>query len=202
MGRPRDPDLADAILRATIELLAENGYKGTSLDAVAKKAGVGKPTLYRRWHSKLDLVVAAVERYTHQLVMPSSGNSRERVTQFMEEWWLLAAESENMTVTGMLASVLSDLQRYPELKQAVLRGLLYKRRAEMHELLELGINSGELQPDLDADLVIDLLFSPLLVRRIVSGGPVSPKAARKIVDIIFDGCCVPRSNVAPTQETI
>ncbi|MCL4552690.1 MAG: TetR/AcrR family transcriptional regulator [Candidatus Marsarchaeota archaeon] len=196
-GRPRDPEIADAILLATLELLAENGYRGTSLDAVAERAGVGKPTVYRRWPSKQDLVVAALERYADIEAAPYSGNARERVAQFMEEWWLLAVHPDKTTVTRVLASILSDVQRYPELREAIHRGLLSSRHTQMHRLLQSGIDSGELQPDLDVDLVVDLLFSPLLVRRLVSGGPMSPNAARKIVDIIFDGCCAPDSNVTP-----
>ncbi len=194
-GRPRDPEIANAILVATLELLAEHGYRGTSLDAVAQRAGVGKPTLYRRWPSKQDLVVAALEKHADKVTLPSSGNARERVTQFMEDWWLIATESEKTTTTSVLASILGDLQRYPELGEAIHRGLLSHRRTQMHRLLQVGIDSGELQPDLDVDLIVDLLFSPLLVRRLVSGGPVSPKAARKIVDIVFDGCCAPSAGM-------
>ena len=88
-------------------------------------------------------------------------------------------------------SILGYVQRYPELGEAIHRGLLNTRHTEMHRLLQVGIDSGELQPDPDLALVIDLLFSPLLVGRLDFCGAVSPKAARKIVDIIFDGCCAP-----------
>ena len=62
-GRPRDPEADRAILEATIEILGEEGYEGLSIEGVAARAGVGKTTIYRRWTSKAELVVAAIQRY-------------------------------------------------------------------------------------------------------------------------------------------
>lgn len=186
-GRPRDPLIAEAILVATLELLAKNGFDGTSLDAVAQRAGVGKPTLYRRWSSKQDLVIAAIERLADQAEMPERGSPRERLTAFMEEWWNLTAHPELLSVTRVLASLLGDVQRHPELGEAVHQSFLRNRRNLMHELLLDAIDAGELRRDLDLDIVVDLLFSPLLVRRLVTGGPVTPDVARGIVNLVFDG---------------
>lgn len=190
-GRPRDPVIADAILVATLELLAESGFDGTSLDAVAQRAGVGKPTLYRRWASKQDLVIAALERLADSPEPSSKGSPRERVTAFMEGWWQLASQPELLTVTKVLASLLGDVQRYPELGEAVHKHFLSNRRRIMHHLLQDAINEGELRSDIDIDLTVDLLFSPLLVRRLVTGGPVTPEVAHGIVNLVFDGGRVP-----------
>jgi AcrR family transcriptional regulator len=59
-GRPRDPQVDQAILTATLELLGDDGFDGLSIEAVAARAGVGKTTVYRRWPSKIPLVVDAL----------------------------------------------------------------------------------------------------------------------------------------------
>ena len=59
-GRPRDPTIDDVILRVTRDLLIESGYSGVAFDSVARRAGVTRPTVYRRWPSKMHLVHEAV----------------------------------------------------------------------------------------------------------------------------------------------
>ncbi len=186
-GRPRDPAVGDAILAATLDLLAEFGYGRTSLDAVAERAGVSKPTLYRRWSSKKDLVIAAIERFGDSATLPEGGDARQRVTTFVEEWWNLAASPEQAIVPKVFAELLGEAQRHPELNQAVHRMFLSSRRAQIRHLLGDAVADGELRPDLDLDDAIDVLIGTLLFRRLISDGPVSPEAARRIVDIVFDG---------------
>ena len=70
-GRPRDPQADRAILKATIELLAEDGFGGLSIEAVAARAGVGKTTVYRRWPSKVPLVVDALTHMKPPMAVPS-----------------------------------------------------------------------------------------------------------------------------------
>src|SRR5438270_13397384 len=71
-GRPRDPRVDEAVRAATLELLVEDGYQATTIQAVARRAGVSAPTIYRRWSNKAELVEAAV--FPSDLVEPTDGN--------------------------------------------------------------------------------------------------------------------------------
>src|SRR3954467_9338627 len=68
VGRPRDPRVDAAVRAATLELLVEQGYQGTSIQAIARRAGVSAPSIYRRWSSKAELVEAVV--FPSDLVEP------------------------------------------------------------------------------------------------------------------------------------
>ncbi|MFC7110976.1 helix-turn-helix domain-containing protein [Nonomuraea rubra] len=75
-GRPRDPETDAAILRAALELFIERGVEGTSMEQIAKRAGVGKLTVYRRWSTKEDLIAQAVEQTVSADLVPSPATSR------------------------------------------------------------------------------------------------------------------------------
>jgi AcrR family transcriptional regulator len=93
-GRPRDPSRGEAILKATIELLAEVGYEGTSIDAVAARAGVSKPTIYRRWpDGKEQLVSAAVASCKEDAPVPDTGTLRGDLVALLEH--MIAGMREN-----------------------------------------------------------------------------------------------------------
>src|SRR5579864_4738110 len=76
-GRPRDPGYDKAILGATLEILFEKGYAGLTIDGVAAKTGVGRPTIYRRWASKPALVIAALSQSVGLSPTPDTGTLRD-----------------------------------------------------------------------------------------------------------------------------
>src|SRR6266496_6782642 len=82
-GRPRSAQAHKAILDATLELLAEGGFQGLSIEAVAARAGVGKTTIYRRWPSKNELVMDAIREVQVNLSVIDTGNFRKDVVTFV-----------------------------------------------------------------------------------------------------------------------
>ena len=73
-GRPRDPRIVGAVLKATVDLLGETGYADLSVDAIAKRAGTSKPAIYRRWPSKAHLVHEAVFPIGEATALPDTGS--------------------------------------------------------------------------------------------------------------------------------
>jgi AcrR family transcriptional regulator len=184
VGRPRDPDLDRAILDATIALLAQEGFARMSIEQVAVRAGVGKPTIYRRWPSKVDLVIAALSRPGAERSAPSEGSVRERLTRLIEE---LCESVRREPAKGVLAALVAEIPRDPELAAAVRDVFLAKRRATAYALLCEGVAGGELRPGLDPELASDTLVGPIMLRVLLTGGRVTPDLARTIVDGFFDG---------------
>jgi AcrR family transcriptional regulator len=195
VGRPRDPEADRAILEATIELLAEEGFGGLSIEAVAARAGVGKTTVYRRWPSKIPLVVDAL---TH-LKMPASVaiaddmSTRDALVRALSEG-IRAHPSQ--PIDRILAGIIGAMSQDPELADAVRSGLLSKRRESVFALIERGKARGEVRPDADVEVIADLLGGPIVMRRMITGRPVNVRFVRQIVTTVLDGVGLPARSLS------
>lgn len=146
-GRPRDPDLDEAILRAARDQLATHGYDGMSVAAVATEAGTTRQAVYRRWPGKADLATAAVA---------SMSQAAERVAtddpfrDLVEE---LAAFQRGVSRPNGISMVGSMLQdgTDPQLKQLFRQRLVEPRRARFRDIFERSIDGGALADDADVD---------------------------------------------------
>ncbi len=184
-GRPRDPAVGRAILDAVMELLAKQGYGGMSIEAVARRAGVGKPSIYRRWPSKPELVMAALKQVAEQAEMTEGGPVRERLVLFMESLRRLSCAKGAVRISSSLRSLLAEIGHSPQLARAVKENLVMDRRRKIIAVLQEGKQRGELRQDLDVDLAADMLLGPLLIRRLITSS--APADGNKMVDILFDG---------------
>ncbi|HZT10795.1 MAG TPA: TetR/AcrR family transcriptional regulator [Actinomycetota bacterium] len=186
-GRPRDPETDRAILQATIELLGEEGYEGLSIEGVAARAGVGKTTLYRRWPSKEPLVVDAIKRCKSpdDPAPPRADEStRDALVRVLNHFTRAMELSES---GRMLAGLVVEMSHNPELAQAVRTGILEHRRSFVFAILRRGIELGEISLDADVEIVADMLSGPVVMRLLLTGGAITPRLVRKVVDTILDG---------------
>ena len=185
-GRPRDPEVDRAILEATIELLADDGFGGLSIEAVAARAGVGKTTVYRRWPSKIPLVVDALShmKTPTSVVIPDEMTTRDALVRVLSE---LVRAQGNEPTSRILAGLVDAMSRDAELADAVRTGLVSSRRKVVVGLVERGIARGEIRPDVDAEVVADLLGGPIVMRTLITGRPVTQRLAHQIVTLVLDG---------------
>jgi AcrR family transcriptional regulator len=186
-GRPRDPALDRAILDATLALLEEEGFERMSIEQVAQRAGVGKPTIYRRWASKHELVIDAVKRLADPLDVPAAGTVRARVTSVIERLWARASRARS-DKTALVSNLIGAMHRDAELGDAVRAAFVADRRRDLIALLREGVSAGEIRPDVDLEVAADVLLSPLMSRKLLSGGRIAPSVGRAVVDLLFDGC--------------
>jgi AcrR family transcriptional regulator len=192
-GRPRDARRDEAILAATLEILKEQGYVGLTIEGVAVSAGVGRPTIYRRWPSKPALVVAALVQST-RLAIPvvDTGSLRRDLIAVQRRQVELMSSPESRRVT---AGLIADLATDPELAQSYVSQYLAPRRASVWQVLQRGVDRGELAADVDFAFVYDLLMGPLFMRAVVWGEPLPADAAETTTDVIL-------AAFAPDQEGI
>ncbi|HZZ50209.1 MAG TPA: TetR/AcrR family transcriptional regulator [Pseudonocardia sp.] len=183
-GRPRDPAVNDAILTATRELLIEVGYAGISIDAVAARAEVGKPTVYRRYPNKTALVFEAVFGKTKAQPDPDTGSLvsdlRKAYRWAVEEF---AAPEARAAVPGLIA----DLAANPQLAALVRTQVIGPEYARVRAALERARERGEIHPDADLTLAIDAFTGTALARVLILDRPVDDAFGDRLVDLIING---------------
>jgi AcrR family transcriptional regulator len=163
-------EVTDAITKAFFEELAEVGYGRLSIDAVARRAGVGKAAIYRRWKSKLEITLALTSHVAVAAVdIPDTGNLRDDIRQYLAT---ARAALTHPLAQKIIPDLLAEAARNPTLTDALLAMVQNPRRAKAAQLVERAIARAELPADTDIGMCLDLLAGPLYWRLIVAqGGP-------------------------------
>lgn len=181
-GRPRSEEAHQAILQATLELLSDVGYSALTVEGVAQRAGVGKATIYRRWPSKLPLVVEAFGQLPG-FADVDTGSLERDVKTMLRGYLELFHKSP---LPAVLPSLAGERASNPELAQLfgpVMRG----RREPLMRALERARQRGELPADLDLGLASELLVGPIAVRLFFTGRSLHPDLVDPIVDLALRG---------------
>lgn len=181
-GRPRSEEAHQAILDATLELLAEVGYSALTVEGIANRAGVGKATIYRRWSSKLPLVVDAFGGLP-ALEDADTGSLAEDLKTMLRAYLELFHASPLAIV---LPSLAGERAHNPELSQ-LFDPMMKVRRQPLLRAFERAAKRGEVAPDLDHELAADLVVGPIAVRLFFTGGRVRPELVDPIVDLALAG---------------
>jgi len=184
-GRPRSERAHQAILEATNQLLEERGFSDLTMDEVAQRAGVSKPTIYRRWPTKGTLVFEAFSAdFRNRQPLPDTGTLRGDLLGALRAWIRVVKG----TVTGRtLRGLIAEVQRDPELAELWRERFLAPVRAQHRTLVERAVLRGEVAPDADPDIVLDLLYGPAYHRLLQSHLPLSDRFARAVVDTVVAG---------------
>ena len=181
-GRPRSEEAHKAILDATVELLAEVGFSGLTVEGVAQRAGVGKATIYRRWPSKLPLVVEAYGRLPGMEDV-DTGRLADDLKRMLQGY----LEAFNRTpLSALLPSLAGERAHNVELAK-VFDPISVQRRLPLMRALERGVRRGEIAPDIDLDLAADLIVGPIAVGLFFKGGRIHPKMVGPMVDLALEG---------------
>ncbi|MGX1807434.1 TetR/AcrR family transcriptional regulator [Nocardia sp. NPDC055321] len=179
-GRPRRPDIDHDIVRATLNILAAQGYSALSLEAVAKAAGVTRPTIYRRWPGKAALVAHALSAGLPPLPTPDTGDPLADLKSVATDFITAFTESPYAPIAFVLHA---EARHDPDLASQLFASYLEPRALAVHTLIERAQRAGALRPDLSPDLVRDLLFGPLVYRWLVAGQPMDRPAAQELVEL-------------------
>jgi AcrR family transcriptional regulator len=160
--RPRDPAVTAAALDAALALLAERGCGGVTMDAIAARAGVGKPALYRRFADKAELVVAAIGRALPPMPArpPVAADPRSELRALVER----ATPADPEGYAGLIGGLMAERVRHPELIETFRATILRPRRAVVRAAVERGQRAGALRADLDPEVAVDLLGGAFLAR--------------------------------------
>jgi AcrR family transcriptional regulator len=184
-GRPRSEASHQAIIRATLELLVETGYRSLTMEGVRARAGVGKATIYRRWSSKEELVRDAVVFMHDDLEAPDTGSLRGDYEGMAS---LVRSAAQRAGAATLMPRLLGDAANDPELHAIFYDNLVAPRRAQMRAILERAVARGEIRDDVDIELIIDLFAGPVVYRLLITGGEYAQlPAVDEQLDVLLYG---------------
>ena len=163
LGRPRSAQSHQAILQATLELLAEVGFERMSIDAIATRAGVGKTTIYRRYESKEELVAEAIESLREEVVIPDTGT-------LWGDMDALIQNAAQITLSPLgrqtVAMIISSASSNPQFAQIYWTKYLQPRQQAFAIVIERAKTRNEIQANLDPALVFDTMSGIMLYAQI------------------------------------
>jgi AcrR family transcriptional regulator len=187
LGRKRDHTRDSEILDAAVDVLAEVGFDGMTVDMVAARAKAGKATLYRRWTSKSDLVIDAVscmkERDAEPAALPDTGTLRGDLVAMIKPHSIEDGEKK----TRVMAGIVSLLAKEPELAQAAHAAIMEPRARVNRLFLQRAIDRGEIAPVGDIDTLALVVPAMVAYRVLMLHEPVD----REFLLSLIDGVLLP-----------
>jgi AcrR family transcriptional regulator len=188
-GRPRQASARKAIVDATLELLAERGFQAATIEAIAERAGVGRNTIYRRWASKEELIVDALQELFVDLDFQEDGDVYSLLLDWIRDFVRVFGDP---LYGRILPVVLGELQQNPDFARVYSEQIVQPRYDALLEFLRAAVERGELRPDADPEQIVDLLAAPPFVRALPVGlPPVSERYAEELLETIWRGIAPP-----------
>jgi AcrR family transcriptional regulator len=184
IGARRNPASHEAILDAAEHVLRENGIAGFSIEAVARQARAGKPTIYRWWPNRTALMLDVYRRFKTAQVFPDTGTLREDLAGFLDNQ-LLGFWNNSLCGT-VYRAVIAEAQTDRDAAEA-LQNYQIERKTRALGIVERAKERGEIPPETDADLIIDLVVGYAWHQLLV--GHVEPSMGKiaLLVDTILGG---------------
>lgn len=193
MTEPTAPEVAEldprversrrVIQDAVIAEMAAVGYGAMTIEAVAKRAGVSKATIYRQWKNKLEIVESALGVMKDDMELDESVPVRERITCMLTWLATFLADSEN-PASACLPALVSAAQ-YDDDVRAFHHRFSGQRRQVLAGMIRDGQAAGDIDPELDADRATEILVGPLFYRRLMTEDPYPPADVGDLVTTIL-----------------
>jgi len=177
-GRPRSDEARRAILRAARELLDENGPAGLTIEGIAARAGVGKPTIYRWWPDRHAVAMAALM----ESESPGSAQSTKRaplesLRRQLAQVVAVFATPVGRTVAAMIASADGD----SELAKSFRNHFILARRDEGRALLRQAMERGDVRRDAKVEVALDMIYGALFFRLLMGHAPLDDALVGQIL---------------------
>lgn len=177
-GRPRDSTRDAALRTAALEVLADVGYRALTMDAVAAQARAGKATIYRRWESKLELVIDTCTQLVQRNVpQPDNGALETDLGEFLSAF----AEFLDGPVGKAAQALVGELPHEPELAEAFRDSFLLPQRDVLRRIIDRGSERGEIRGNAPVDTVVELAGAALIHRLMLTGEPLDQRFVDRVL---------------------
>jgi AcrR family transcriptional regulator len=207
-GRPRSEQARRAILKATQELLAEGGITSVTIEGIAARAGVGKPTIYRSWPNAHAVTMAALmesDLSTSPATAPSASKNpaaepagQSPCGQQLQSLNALRTQLREVVrvftapLGRNIAMMIAASEADTELSKAFRNQFILARRVEGRALLEQAIADGEIRNDLELETALDLIHAPVFYRLLLGHAPLTPQFTDSIINLALEGLAATR----------
>lgn len=207
--RRRPEARPEELLESALTVFGQRGYRATTLEEVARHAGVSKGTVYLYFASKDDLFRAMVEKNVVSMIESAearvrehTGSAAELLEMMVRTMWKKLSESQMVCVTRL---VQSELPQFPEIQKYYWDNVIQRHRRLLRAIVDRGIASGEFRPeavDMVPTMVPSLIVHLNHVRVLFDGldpdGPTPERQVESILSLVFDGI---RQRPAPTTKS-
>ncbi|MEV2238210.1 TetR/AcrR family transcriptional regulator [Micromonospora sp. NPDC049891] len=175
-------EITTAIRRALMQELAAVGYGRLSIEAVARRAGVSKTAIYRRWNSKLDLVLEVVAAAAGgRLPALDTGSLRGDLSLLFQ---VVAHALRHPLASQIIPDLLAEAARNPTIDETLQRVLRARQQEVAGQLITRAVRRGELPADTDPDAAVDLIVGPLYWRIAIARTPVTDSYLETMVEAV------------------
>jgi AcrR family transcriptional regulator len=186
LGRPRDARVDAAVMDAARALLAEKGFAGTTVEAIASRAGVGKATIYRRWPSREALLLAVTTNDLPDIPTPDTGDLRQDLVLVFTR---LAEQIRTAGPASYLGDLIGESTRNPAMRKDF-QAFIQQRRSLCAEIVAQARKRGEVRKSFDPDLVLDLISGAMFYRKLFGDDPADDAYVKRTVDAVLDGILI------------
>lgn len=183
-GRPRDEASRGKVLQAARDLLDEGGLGAVTMDELAARTGVGKPTIYRSWPNAQAVAMTALMAAQSNVATAKPGRSvmldiRRHIQSVVDAFSSRAGRS--------VATLMAAADAETELAKAFRHHVILKSREQLKSLVLRGIDEGVLRRDADIETALDLLLGPVFFRLLVGHAPLDERFAISVTRQALDG---------------
>lgn len=181
-GRPRDASRDDALREAALAVLAEVGYRALTMDAVAATARAGKATIYRRWDSKLDLVIDSCNRLVSENIpAPDTGSLAGDLREFLQAFATFLSGPAGKAAQALVG----EIPHEPELAEAFRKSFLRSQRDVLRAVLDRAATRGEVGEEAPKSMAVELAGAALTYRLMLTGEPLDAAFVNHLVDQVL-----------------
>ena len=177
-GRPRSEESRDAVLKAAMELMQEDDLRRASVDRISVRSGVSKATIYKWWPNR---TAVAIDAFLHQMMadapVPDTGSAAEDFRLTLRAMMRFYASP----LGAIYAQLIGESQFYPTERERIRTHQINVRRAAVRKIWDRGVARGELDPNVDPKVALDLIFGAAMYRRATGHGGLTPAHADAIV---------------------
>jgi AcrR family transcriptional regulator len=183
-GRGRSSESEEAILTATLQLLKEKPLRDITIEEIARKAGVGKMTIYKWWPSKAYVALDAFRKsMTKKVLIPDTGDAKRDLTELVR-----SSMSFFSSATGWIfGQFLAESQSDPEFAMLFRERFLKPRREAVEEILDRAMKRREIDHTVDRDLVLDMIFGLMVYRMMAGHAALNKTEADAMISTLLRG---------------
>ncbi|MEM7300123.1 MAG: TetR/AcrR family transcriptional regulator [Pseudomonadota bacterium] len=183
-GRPRSQAARRAILKSAYSILLEDGMSRVTVEAVAARAKVGKPTIYRYWKNARELVLASIlEHSSPQMPQALSLSALTDLKTHLQRVIAVFATAQGRQIAQLMAASEAD----SELSKAFRNEIILRSREEGRSLIDRAVENGELGSDVNIETMLDMVYGAIFYRLLIGHQQLDTDLADQIVELVSTG---------------